>query len=419
MEELNNSTILVIWNDIKNGGIPLLVMTCIVIIMFLKPYIHNILTFLGNLITLKFERKNKRYTINDIKNHQIFKDLDFWLEMGIDSINLNHTHTGFPYSARHKETEDYMKAKEEIAKDILRIKFTVIKEYLESLINDNDLTKIDLDNAKKYVEEYLNKCQIKQYNMMKKQNIPQQFSKKYFVYEQMSIEFLNQTILAYLDEKCFNLDILSRIYLIFNSLNTYLADTYNTMLSTVSAINGDLNGVEYKGEVIGEKRQEILQPPHSSYVHPCREELKAIMTEFGASRAYLLKYFTNEKDEYLHSCVYEVCDVGVMPMITKIQNVPNNVDSEVLSMLKNGTIISVDISKFNNFLSKRLTERGINAIILVPIFSGTEFSGILALDYLSIREYDGHKNMKDFDAILEKHALELTSYLTYPDDYKF
>ena len=54
MEELNNSTILVIWNDIKNGGIPLLVMTCIVIVMFLNPYIHNILTFLGNLITLKF-----------------------------------------------------------------------------------------------------------------------------------------------------------------------------------------------------------------------------------------------------------------------------------------------------------------------------------------------------------------------------
>ena len=419
MEELNNSTILAIWNDIKQGGIPFLIVCILLLFYMLKPHFSSILSFLGKLITLKFEKKTKKYTINDIKNHQIFKDLDFWLEMGIDSINLNHTHTGFPYSARHKETEDYMKAKEEIAKDILRIKFTVIKEYLEAFIRDNDLEKIDLDSAKRYVEEYLNKCEIKQYNLMKEANIPQQFSKKYFIYEQMSVEFLNQTIVAYLDEKCFNLDILSRIYLIFNSLNTYLANTYNTMLSTVSAINGDLNGVEYKGEVIGEKRQEILQPPHSSYVHPCREELKSIMTEFSASRAYLLKYFTNEKDEYLHSCVYEVCDVGVMPMINKIQNIPNNVDSEVLSMLKNGTVISVDISKFNNFLSKRLTERGINAIILVPIFSGTEFSGILALDYLSIKEYDAHKNMKNFDEILKKHALDLASYLTYPDDYKF
>ena len=219
MEELNNSTILAIWNDIKQGGIPLLVMTFIVILMFLKPYVNNILTFLGNLITLKFEKKTKRYTIEDIKNHQIFKDLDFWLDMGIESINLNHVHTGFPYSVRHKETEEYMKAKEQIAKDILRIKFTVIKEYLESLIKDNDLSKIDLESAKKFVEEYLNKCEIKQYNLMKEANIPQQFSKKYFIHEQMAVEFLNQTIVAYLDEKCFNLDILSRIYLIFNSLN--------------------------------------------------------------------------------------------------------------------------------------------------------------------------------------------------------
>lgn len=419
MEELNNSTILAIWNDIKQGGIPLLVMTFIVILMMLKPYAHNILTFLGNLITLRFEKKTKKYTINDIKNHQIFKDLDFWLEMGIESINLNHVHTGFPYSSRHKETEDYMKAKEQIAKDILRIKFTVIKEYLEAFIKDNDLEKIDLESAKKFVETYLNKCEIKQYNLMKEQNIPEKFLKKYFVYEQSSLEFLNHTIVAYLDEKSFNLDILSRIYLIFNALNAYLADTYNTMLTSVTAINGDLNGVEYKGEVIGEKRQEILQPPHSSYTYPCREELKTIMTEFGASRAYLMKYYLNSKDEYVHSCVYEVCDVGVMPMITKVQNIVNNMESEVLQMLKNGTVISVDISKFNNFLSKRLTERGINAIILVPIFSGTEFSGVLALDYLSYREYEQHKDIKDLDEKLKKYALELSTFLTYPDDYKF
>ena len=156
MEELNNSTILAIWNDIKQGGIPFLIVCILLLFYMLKPHFSSILSFLGKLITLKFEKKTKKYTINDIKNHQIFKDLDFWLEMGIDSINLNHTHTGFPYSARHKETEDYMKAKEEIAKDILRIKFTVIKEYLEAFIRDNDLEKIDLDSAKKYVEEYLN-----------------------------------------------------------------------------------------------------------------------------------------------------------------------------------------------------------------------------------------------------------------------
>ena len=419
MEELNNSTILTIWNDIKQGGIPFVIVCILLLFYVIKPYTNNILTFLGNLITLKFNKKNKRYKIEDIKNHQIFKDLDFWLEMGIDSINLNHVHTGFPYTTRHKETESYMKAKEQIAKDLLRIKFTVVKEYLQNFIEENDLAKIDIDQAKKFVETYLNKCEIKQYNLMKKQNIPEPFLKKYFVYETSAIEVLNHTIVAYLDEKSFNLDILSRIYLIFNSINSYLADTYNTMLSTVAAINGDLNGTEYKGEIIGEKRQEIIQPPHSSYVSPCRDMLKTIMTEFGASRAYLIKYYTKESGDYVHSCVYEVCDVGVMPMITKIQNITNTTDSEALEMLKNGTVVSVYISKFNNYISKRLTERGINAIILAPIFSGNEFSGLLALDYLSINEYEARKNIKNLDEKLQKYCNDLSTYLTYPDDWKF
>ena len=419
MEELNNSTILAIWNDIKQGGIPFLIVCILLFFYIIKPYAKNILEFLGNLITLRFNKKTKKYTINDIKNHQIFRDLDFWLEMGIDSINLNYVHTGFPFASRHKETTEYANTKEQIAKDILKIKFSIVKEYLEQLIKDNDLEKIDLDSAKKYVENYLDKCEIKQYNKMKEENIPEKFLKKYFIHEQSSLELLNHTIVAYLDEKSFNLDILSRIYLIFNALNTYLADTYNTMLATVSAINGDLNGELYKGQVIGEKRQEILQPPHSSYVHPCRELLKSIMTEFSASRCYLMKYYTNSKDEYVHSIVYEVCDVGVMPMITNVQNIINNMESETLNMLKNGTVISVDISKFNNFLSKRLTERGINAITLVPVFSGNEFSGVLALDYLSIKEFESLENMKDFDEILKKHANDLSSFITYPDDYAF
>ncbi len=419
MEELNNSTILAIWNDVKQGGIPLLVMTFIALLLFIKPYTHNILTFLGNLITLKFGKKSKSYTLQDIKNHQIFKDLNFWLEMGIDSINLNNTHVGFPFSSRHKEADDYVKAKEQIAKDVLRIKFTVVKEYLETLIKDNDLEKIDLESAKRYVEEYLNKCQIKQYNQMKEIKIPEPFLKKYFVYEQMALEFLNQTINSYLDEKSFDLDILTRIYLIFNALNTYLADTYNTMLSSVAAINGDLNGCDYKGKIIGEKREEIIQPPHSSYTYSCREELKKVMTEFGASRCYLMKYYTNSKNEDVHSTVYEVCDVGIMPMINKVQNIANNMESEVLAMLKNGTVISVDISKFNNFVSKRLTERGINAIILTPVFGGNEFSGVLALDYLSINEYEAHKNIENMDEKLKNYAAELSTFLTYPDDYKF
>ena len=411
---------IVIWEDIKNGGVPLLIFSGMMIMWFLKSHINNIFLFLGRLITKKIDNSVKEYTALDVKNHPVFRDLEFWLTVGVKSLKMNAINYQYPMVKVHVESPEYMKAKEEIAKDVLMIKFKVIKEYIELFLKENPIENLSLEVLRSTLLTYLHKCEIKQHGELLEQKIPGEFLKKFFIYEKFSSDLFYQTIEGYLNEGAFNdLNVPTRVYLVFSAINNYLTNCYNNMIYTTAVINGDLNGVEYKGEIIGHKKQQVLQPPHSSFVYPVKEKLTGIMTEFGASRATLIKYYTNDENVYVHSAVYESCAPGVMPMLSQIQNVPNNVEMDVIEILKNGTIVSVDIGKFNNNIIQRLTQRGIDAVIIVPIFEGNEFSGTLMLDYLSLEEYNKHKMVATMDEILTKYAKDLSTYISYPKNSLF
>ena len=415
---MEESTILALWNDVKNGGTSLYILLFFLLLYFLKPYVNSILVFVGKLIRGKVEKKTKEYTINDVKNHPIFKDLDFWLDIGIKSLKMNNININYPLTrVIHKESEDYLKAKEEIAKDILTIKFSVVKEYLKLFLEENPLENVDLESIKTYFSKYVAKCEIKQYNEMLEAKIPEEFLKKYYIYERMALDLLKNNMEGVLSEKAFDLNPISRIYLAFTALNNYLAESYNTMLFTVYTINGDLNGVEYKGNIIGEAKQEILQPPNSALVIPAIEKLNKIMYEFGASRAILIKYF-EKNDELYHSAVYEVCDKGITSVISRMQNISSMSEMDTVNLLKNNTVISVEISKFNNHLMERLSARGDDAIVLVPILEHNDLIGALVLDYVSVEEFNS-KHMDMYDDKLKKYSKDLMPYISYPEDYDF
>lgn len=411
---------IVIWNDIKDGGLPLTIFLSMLVMWFLKPYISNIFTFIGKLLTKKLSKECKEYTTADVRCHPVFKDLEFWLSIGVKSLNFSSINNYRKQLDYHIESKEYMIAKEEIAKDVLTIKFSIIREYIELFLKDHNIETLNLESARTYLLTYLRKCEIKQHAEMIDAKIPAEFLKKYFIYEKMSSDLFYQTVESYLNEDAFNdLSVVTRLYLVFTTINNYLTDTYNNMIFTVNAINGDLNGVEYKGNVIGEKKEKVLQPPHSTFVYSANEILSTIMSEFGASRATLIKYYTNNQGVYVHSAVYETYNMGVMPMLSKIQNIPNNLETDTLEILKNGTIISVDISKFNNHIIERLTHRGINAVIIVPLFDGNEFSGTLMLDYLSIEKYNLYKDLPNIDEKLYKYAKEVAPFISYPKNYQF
>lgn len=414
----NDSGWLVIWGDIKNGGTPLLIFLFLSILIVFKPYIIKSLEFLGNLFYLRLKNQTKEYTINDIKNHQLFKNLDFWISIGIKTLKIiNIKYLGI--DKFHNESEDYQLAKEEIAKDILKTKFKTIQEYMEKFINEVPLNKIDLPSLKSSFNTYWKKCGIKQKSELIEIGIPEIFLQKYFIYEKSTNELLDQTINSYFDENVFSLNIESRIYLVLNAIDNYLTDSYNNMIFTVSEINGDLNGLEYKGHTIGIKKTDVLQPPHSTFVMQVNEIIKKIMYEFSASRVSVIKYFKTSSEELYHSTVYECCDSGILPILHNNQKLPTTSESEILTILKNKNIIAADISKFNTTLISRFSERGSVAVILVPIFEHEDFSGLILLDYFNLEKFDKIKSSMDMDDKLNQYSKQLVPFISYPPNYKF
>ena len=77
---------LVIWNDIKNFGSGFWVFLFLINFYLLKEQIKDFFKFLLNTIT--FKKNVITYTKKDLLKHPIFKDLDYWLKIGIDALHL-------------------------------------------------------------------------------------------------------------------------------------------------------------------------------------------------------------------------------------------------------------------------------------------------------------------------------------------
>lgn len=414
----NDSGWLVIWQDIKNGGTPLWIFLFLSVLMLFKPYIIKFLEFIGKIIYIRAKQNVKEYTIEDLKSHQLFKNLEFWLSVGIKTLKLvNIKYYGL--DKFHKETEDYQKAKEEIAKDVLIIKFKTIQEYILNFINENSIEKLDLNTAKSYFSTYWKKFEIKERSELLDAGIPKAFLRKYFIYEKATNDLLLQTINSYFDDNVFSLNIETRVYLALSAIDNYLTDSYNNMVFTVSEINGDLNGAEYKGHIIGERKTNVLRPPHPTFVMQVNEIINKIMCDFNANRVSVLKYYEDNNGILYHSTVYECCDVGILPILSKNQKIPTTMEGEALSMLKNGTVIAADISKFNSAIASRLSDRGSVAVILIPMFEHNKFTGIILLDYFGLDKFEKIKVIENLDDILMQYSQQLVPFISYPSNYNF
>jgi len=67
---------------------------------------------------------------------------------------------------------------------------------------------------------------------------------------------------------------------------------------------------------------------------------------------------------------------------------------------------------------ERLSARGDNAIVLVPVIDDNNLIGLLVLDYISVEEFNA-RHMDRHDKKLKEYAKDLVPYITYPEDYQF
>ena len=411
--ELTENAYLTIWHDIAQGGTPFWVLVTLFLIWVFKDQINKLIGVIINLFSKNFSHKTKFYKSSDLKKHQLFKDLDYWLKTGIEAIHL--TNNG------HENDEEYIKGKEEIAKDVARIKFEVIKESLTTFINENDFDNIDYEIAHQYLLDTITKIKITEMHEMLKAGIPSKFLEKYNVFSKIGNKILLDSI-KLLYQKDIDFSVPTRIYLSLSNIDGFLNISFNSIADSINSINGDLKGEEYHGHILGRNHKDILKPPSTQNNMAALEKLNDILKTFNASRATISKLYNMKDDDITsgqHSCIYEVVGHGITSVLEIIQDIPNNIDPNVMVILNRGENIAVDISKFSKERAQSFLDRGAVAIIMSPIYNGDKLDGVLCLDYFSLDDFEKIIEMDKFDEHLYKYADSVSPYIIYPENYKF
>ena len=411
--ELTENAYLTIWHDIAQGGTPFWVLLTLFLIWVFKDQINKLIGVIINLFSKNFSHKTKFYKSSDLKKHQLFKDLDYWLKTGIEAIHL--TNNG------HENDEEYIKGKEEIAKDVARIKFEVIKESLTTFINENDFDNIDYEVAHQYLLDTITKIKITEMHEMLKAGIPSKFLEKYNVFSKIGNKILLDSI-KLLYQKDIDFSVPTRIYLSLSNIDGFLNISFNSIADSINSINGDLKGEEYHGHILGRNHKDILKPPSTQNNMAALEKLNDILKTFNASRATISKLYNMKDDDITsgqHSCIYEVLGHGITSVLEIIQDIPNNIDPNVMVILNRGENIAVDISKFSKERAQSFLDRGAVAIIMSPIYNGDKLDGVLCLDYFSLDDFEKIIEMDKFDEHLYKYADSVSPYIIYPENYKF
>ena len=411
--ELTENAYLTIWHDIAQGGTPFWVLLTLFLIWIFKEQINKLIGVIINLFSKKFSHKTKFYKSSDLKKHQLFKDLDYWLKTGIEAIHL--TNNGL------ETDEEYIKGKEEIAKDVVRIKFEVIKESFTTFINETDFDNIDYEVAHQYLLDTITKIKITEMHEMLKAGIPSKFLEKYNVFSKIGNKILLDSV-KLLYQKDIDFSVPTRMYLSLSNIDGYLNISFNSIAESINSINGDLKGEEYHGHILGRNHKGILKPPSTQNNMAAIEKLNDILKTFNASRATISKLYNMKDDDITsgqHSCIYEAVGHGITSVLEIIQDIPNNIDPNVMVILNRGENIAVDISKFSKERAQSFLDRGAVAIIMSPIYNGNKLDGVLCLDYFSLDDFERIIEMDKFDEHLYKCADSVSPYIIYPENYKF
>ena len=219
----------IIWKDMISSPYICFLGVFILIVVIFK---ESIIKYLDVLIASKAAYKNK-YSIKDLERHSIFLDLEYWLTAGISILQIN-TCLG----------------KELIMKDLLLIKYELIKNKLTKALKEIS-DKMDLVELEMVFNRVMSEYNREQILRWKAAGIPELFIKKYLAIQVKNIDSIKGSA-----KIVFNKNIVAsnstRIYLLLSILRNYLATTYTNAVATILSMNGDLNGLVYKGVKIEE-----------------------------------------------------------------------------------------------------------------------------------------------------------------------
>lgn len=405
----NDSGWLVIWNDIKTFGAGFWAFFILISFYILKDQIKDLIKVFIQKITFSTTKK-AHYTKKDLLKHPIFQDLDYWLDIGLKALKIK-------ISPTHHEDEDYTQSKEDIAKEVIRIKYTTIKESLTNFVNETDIDNIDNDVACMYFIDCLTKNLVTQKKRMLERGIPLKFLNKFHATSDITEKIVIASAKSFFNRGC-DLTASTKIYFMFNTLNGYLNIIFNNITEAIESINGDLKDEYFDGKPMCSSFKKQLNPPHPTYTLIVKEKLDEVLRDFYGSRAFICKYFKKDGVDY-HSAIYESTIKGVTSEIHNIQMISNDKDKNILNIMKESGCIAADISKFGATTIERFNTRGVKGIFICPIYNNQKIDGVLCVDFISIEKFNMAINDHDLDEKLQKYAQSFAPYIIYPDGYKF
>ena len=221
----------IIWHDMITTPWGALLGIVILILFLFKEQIRETISFIMKHKSASYGKSE--YSKKDVLNHPIFRDLDYWINKGIKLVKIEKSY-----------------AKELIMKDVLYIKFNVIKDLLTNTIKNDTIDNMNNYDLKKFFQELFRDMDAQQVIGWRNAGIPEVFIKKYLTIQRMGQEVVQNTIKVFLSS-AIDATIYTKCYLILSVLDAQLTNVYANAVSTALSLNGDLNGTIYKGVIIG------------------------------------------------------------------------------------------------------------------------------------------------------------------------
>lgn len=408
--DINGDFLALLWQTIQNGGTSFWIfMTIFTILIFrndIPAMVKGIWTgcgwFFKNIILLRilthrpYNYKNV-YNKETLENHQIFKDLHYWLTVGVNNIKISDN-----------------EAKEAIAKSIFTIYAKSADSILREFINSNNIDELSNDELKSAFKRELEIHSANVIALAREDGIPELFLQKYFMVSEGFQSLKNAAIDSILSND-FAVDNYVKMNMIFTILGGTLSNVFHNLASTVKSINGDLNGLVYKHYIIGYKKGSIISAPSGVDVEVVNAKLKDFMYALNGSRAYIYKFLPY--DEFYsgyHSCVYEVVNAGISRERQKLQKmhnnflkVPDETDKKPMIRLR---------AEMDEVLNERLSQRGIYALSHVLLFNGKEKAdGMLVINWNSKDAYEQAIKDGKIEETIKFYGDLLESYIVYPE----
>ena len=414
-QQLSEDFLSLLWQSIQHGGVEFWVFIIIFILLIFKAEIPALVKGLWkgicwvlNFLFVKNKKTNsiQKYDRNSLINHQLFKDIEYWQTIGINIVQITDN-----------------KAKEQIAKDIFKIYIENSKKIFTNMVNKNNLQNMTNDELKSLIKREIEKKNSNVVYEARQEGIPELFLQKYFMISE-GFQSLKNSVIDTILSNDFEADNYTKLYIILNTIDGTIANIFHNLVATVKSTNGDLNGLEYKGFIIGYRPNNTLLPPTGIETNIVEEKLKELMYSLNASRAYIYK-FHPAKDfaSGIHSCVYEVVNAGISVEKHKLQKVHNTFLSLPNDMTHD--VIIKQKREMDDLLLERMNQRGIYSTAGVLLFNGDEkhADGFLVVNWANRDSYEqAIKNGSMNGTIDEKmkfYAELLKSYIVYPADYNF